>query len=389
MRLRTPAIVVLAVAVLIVVVTGVTWAILRGQSTAGQAARPMAPTLLLQVVDDAGDATGNVLVSGGPPPAAIIVPRTLLVPVPEPIPVDQTPAEPDTLAARDGISALLGVRIDASLAIDRLALAALVDAAGGAPLEVRDRFVERDAEGNELLAIAPGARVLDGRSAAAYATVAQPGEPVAEQDRRLVEVLGHVLTRLPDDPEPLRQILLSLGSSMQASAGNDAIVATLLDVRGGLVGAGLEPERVPVTTLVDGTSSAVRQPATTDLVRRLLPTALLGPGQSPLPRVRIEPAGVPATGVVDARERLAAEGIAVVSVGEGPEPTADASAVVVPDADGRVVGERVAVALGIPIAVVRVADPGPAPVLDAVIVLAPKTGNGSGSGPGAMVGGIG
>ena len=368
MRLRTPARTLVVVALLIAVISVVTWLILRSQGSAGAGDRTPAPTLLIQVLDDAGEAVGTVVVSGGPPPAAIVVPRTLLIPTPEPIPLALAPAEPDTLAARDGVSALLGVRIDASLVIDRLALAALIDAAGGAPLQVRERIVERSSDGTELLAIAPGARVLDGRSAAAYATVAQPGESITEADRRLVEVLGRVLTGLPDDEEELRQVLLSLGTSASASKGIDALVSTVLDVREGIVSVGLTPTRLPVVTLVDGVSSVIRQPEATAVVRALLPTALLRAGESPLPRVRVDRAGASVTEVTEARALLAEQDTAVVSV---VTTAPQASAVVIPVDGSRELGERIAIALGIPVSAVREAELQVAPELDAVVILGP------------------
>lgn len=369
-RARTPAAAIAIAAVLVVAASAVTWALLRApQAGTGAGGAPPSRTLLLQVRDDAGAAVGNVLVSGGPPAAAIVLPRTLLVPVPEPLPLEQVGALPDTLASRDGVSTLLGARVDAALSIDRLSLAALVDAAGGAPLEVRTRIVERDETGAVITSILPGSRVLGGADAAAYALVPQPGEPDAARLDRLVDVLGRVLLGLPGGTDELRAVVVSLGSSARATEGTDAIVAVLQDLREALADGSLATVTLPAVTLVDGTASVIANPEGTGTVRGSLPGALLEPGQAPRPRVEVRRAGAGLARSLAAEQALADADLAVVATVEGAR--ADRPSVLVPDGSegARAIGERVATALGIPLDAVAVADLGPLPVPDAVAVL--------------------
>ena len=94
-------------------------------------------TLLFQVTDKDGLAIANVLlatggaVNGG---SRIYLSPILLVPTPLPTPLESTVGATDTLQARTGVAMLLGVRVDAAVAFNRLALAALVDAVGGVPI---------------------------------------------------------------------------------------------------------------------------------------------------------------------------------------------------------------------------------------------------------------
>lgn len=380
-RARTPAAAIAIAAVLVVAASAVTFALLRTpQSGTGASDVPPSRTLLLQVRDDAGRAVGNVLVSGGPPAAAIVLPRTLLVPVPEPLPLEEAGALADTLASRDGVSTLLGARVDAALSIDRLSLAALVDAAGGAPLDVRTRIVERDDTGAVIASILPGARVLNGADAAAYALVPQPGETDEVRLTRLVDVLGRALLGLPAGTDDLRAVVVSLGSSARATEGTDAIVTVLQELRRALADGALQVVTLPVVTLVDGTASVMASPQGPGTVRGVLPGALLAPGEAPRPRVEVRRAGAGLGRALAAGQVLADAGLPVVSTVD--VPTAGRDTVLVPDDSdrARAIGEQVAMALGIPVDDVVVTDLGPLPVPDAVVVLSPTTAHPPGIG---------
>jgi hypothetical protein len=70
----------------------------------------------------------------------------------------------DTLAAKNGVSTLLRVRIDATLTLDRLALAGLVESVNGITVD-----------------LGLGSVTLDGVTAADYATKLRPGESEADR----------------------------------------------------------------------------------------------------------------------------------------------------------------------------------------------------------------
>lgn len=329
-------------------------------------------TLLLQYRADDGSAVGNVLLTGGEQVTMLALPPTLLVPTPQAVPLAQTPQERDTLAARNGVSSLLGIRLDAVLSVDQLALAALIDAVGGAPLDVPRRFVERDSTGAVTLAIFPGARVLPGTSAAAYAMGRGDGEPEAERMQRLMAVTGQVITALPSDPDLLRALIVSLGASARSTAGADVTSGALTTVRDAAPG-GIVARVLPVTDLVGDVSSIPREPAATALVRATLPGALLAAGQSPLPRIVLRRAGASTGAVLLAQQRLVDAGMAVVSVQSTGDAAAD-SGVVTPDAGASALARGIEVAglLGLPAMSVRAADDPPAlPQPDAVVILGP------------------
>ena len=93
-------------------------------------------TVLLQIKDEQGAAVINVLLGGrskDAAPAELYLPANLLLPTPKIISISQTTtnATQNTLAAADGLASLLGVRVDASIVLDRLALAGLVESIGG------------------------------------------------------------------------------------------------------------------------------------------------------------------------------------------------------------------------------------------------------------------
>jgi hypothetical protein len=364
---------VIASLVVIAVTTGLIVSVNSEQSSASPEMAPAAATLLLQVRDDGDSAVGNLVIAGGQFAGMLALPPTLLVPAPEPVPLASTPGERDTLAARNGVSALLGIRVDAVISIDRRALAGLVDAVGGAPLDIPERFVERDGTGAPVLAIFPGSRVLPGTSAAAYAVVRQQGEPESARMQRLADVVTRVISSLPRSSDELRALVISLGGSARSSASTDVTVSTIDAIRASVSG-GLEARALPVTALVGGVASAPRQPEAEIVVRTTMPGALLAAGQSPLPRVELRLAGASIVKGRAAEQRLIDAGDAIVGLSSG-EP--ERSAVVIPDGTNRAraLGIRIATSAGVPAGAVRVAtDPWPLPQPDAIVILGSDIG---------------
>jgi hypothetical protein len=114
---------------------------------------PVQRTLLFQVTDREGLAVANVILAtggGANGGSQIYLSPILLVPVPIPTPLGATVGASDTLQARTGVSMLLGVRVDAAVALNRLALAALVDAIGGVPISVQAPVRVTDAAGKMI-----------------------------------------------------------------------------------------------------------------------------------------------------------------------------------------------------------------------------------------------
>jgi hypothetical protein len=338
--------------------------------------RPTAPsaqvqrTLLFQVTDKEGLAVANVLLASGGAAnggSQIYLSPILLVPVPLPTPLQSTVGASDTLQARTGVSMLLGVRVDAAVAFNRLALAALVDAVGGVPIAVRDSVRVTDSTGKTIETVPLGARTLDGVNAATYALTLQPGESQAVRMRRFAEVMERVLASLPDDVESMRQLVLSLGSLAKSTATNDELVETLMLVQSEAASGTSVEAYLPVTTLRANEAAVIRRPLGPVLVESLLPEARLSPGESRMTRVVLARAGASAARALGATASLVAAGFTVVDAGRRPRGE---TMVVIPDADPGSVsrGAEVADALGVPLSAVRISGGG-SPVVDVLVLL--------------------
>lgn len=347
--------------------------------TVEQSAAPLDPTqrtLLFQVTDKDGFAVANVLlatggaVNGG---SRIYLSPILLVPTPLPTPLEATVGSSDTLQARTGVSMVLGVRVDAAVAFNRLALAALVDAVGGVPISVREPVQVTDAAGRTIESVAVGDRTLPGVSAAAYALALQPGEQQADRMRRFGEVMERVLAELPDDVESMRQLVLSLGSLAKSTATNDELVDTLMLLQSEAAARTSEQVVLPVTTLRSGEAAVMQRPEGSELVESLLPEARLAPGESRTTRVVLIRAGAPTAAVLAATAALVDAGFTVVDGGRRPRGE---TTVVIPDASAGSVsaGEAVSEALGVPSASVRI-DGGGRPEADVVVLLGEGSAN--------------
>jgi hypothetical protein len=331
---------------------------------------PSQRTLLFQVTDKDGLAVANVLlatggaVNGG---SRIYLSPILLVPTPLPMPLESTVGASDTLQARTGVSMLLGIRVDAAVAFNRLALAALVDAVGGVPIAVRESVRITDAAGKTIESVPLGARTLPGVSAAAYALALQPGEQQSVRMRRFGEVMERVLAELPDDIESMRQLVLSLGSLAKSTATNDELVDTLMLVQAEAATGTSVQVVLPVVTVRSGRAAVMQRPEGPELVDSLLPEARLSPGESRTTRVVLVRAGAPTAAVLAATASLIEAGFTVVDGGRRPRGE---TMVVIPDVSAGSVsrGAAAAEALGVPVSAVRI-DGGVRPTVDVVVLL--------------------
>ncbi len=267
-----------------------------------------AGTVLLQLKDAAGNAVVNMLLGGEPTEhsgSRLVLPPGLLIPTPEVIPLGLTPGSADTLAAKNGVATLLLVRVDATLTLDRLALAGLVESVDGVSVD-----------------LGLGSVTLDGITAADYATALKSGESEADRQKRALVIVTAALRGLPDTDESMRQLLASLGSLARSTATNDELVPLLnqiyLDARSGTM---LSAE-LPVTVVASGASGAVvvNGLAARELIERMFPTDVLTTGQTPLPRVVLESAGASAGYALRVRRQLVNSGVAVIDGGVSAQP---------------------------------------------------------------------
>ena len=260
-------------------------------------------TVLLQLKDDEGNAVVNLLLGGEPAEHAgssLFLPSGLLIPTPTVLPLQATPGSADTLAAKNGVSTLLLVRIDATLTLDRLALAGLAESVNGITVD-----------------LGLGSVTLDGVTAADYATQLRPGESEADMQVRAREVIIQALRGLPDTDESMRQLLASLGSLARSTATNDELVPLLAQIRMDALSGNVIRANLPVTVVATGATNSVvvNEPAARVLIDQMFPTDTLTTGEPPLPRVVLEVAGASAGYALKIRRQLTDSGVAVIDGG--------------------------------------------------------------------------
>ncbi|MHB8795818.1 MAG: LytR C-terminal domain-containing protein [Candidatus Nanopelagicales bacterium] len=278
-------------------------------------------TLLIQVRDADGGTVSNALLAAGGGTgfvAELILPRDLLLPTVPPVRLEAVSGPAGPVGAQGPLEALLGVQIDATLALDRLAWVGLLDSLGGAVDPSR--------------ALVPSSFPL---------------------------MLDRIVASLPRDRDALGQLLTSLGSMAQTSVTNDdaAYVLSVL-----VAGTASQPtRREPV--------AVARQPDADAAVRRLFPKALLQPGHAGPLRVVVERGGATLGAAASARRALAESGYGAVLWSALPGPAATTE-VLVPDpsTEAAARGREVAAALGLPLAAVAVSG-SPDPTVDVRVVL--------------------
>jgi len=245
--------------------------------------RPPEQTLLLQVLDGEGYAFGNFVIGieHNPDSTTILsIPASLLVSVgDDTMTMGMTPSSADTLAAVRGIESTLGLRVDASLALDRLAFAGLVDAVDGVWVNL-PTSVTLPAVGDESATrvVGPGWVKLDGIAAADYATLRLPGEGEAERGERVRAMVDLVFQGLPRTAERMRQLLTSLGSLAPTTVPTEELVPFLLQVRWDVSFGDVRYATLPVTVVRAGARPAsVPAPEAPGVVTELFPDALIPP----------------------------------------------------------------------------------------------------------------
>jgi len=124
----------------------------------------------------------------------------------------------------------LGVRIDGSLVLQRLALAGLIDSVRGVDIE-NPSSIRVPIQQRRDLVIPPGKVHLDGSRAAAYALVRIPHESMVVRTARLDMVLRAAVLKLPNDFERMKQTLSALGSLSRTTVPTGDVANFLLKVK--------------------------------------------------------------------------------------------------------------------------------------------------------------
>ena len=270
-------------------------------------------TVLLQIRDKNKEVSSSVLFGAGANTgfvAELLLPRTLLLPTVPPVQLQNANGPRGPVRPDYPLQTLLGVQIDASIELDRLAWAGLIDSTG---------------------ALADPA---NGESASAFPLV-----------------VARVLAALPADEETLGQLLTSMGSMAPTTVTNEDASHLLAVIGAGLRTMPVKRDVLPVTYLRAGDAQAAvaRQPDTDELMADLFPRALLQPGHPGPVRVVVERAGAGLGSATAARITLAEAGFGAVD-GQPVLRSLTSSVVYVPDDAASTVqrGKDVAAALGLP-----------------------------------------
>jgi hypothetical protein len=288
-------------------------------------------TVLMRVRDDEGVAVSNVLVGVGGGTGSVsllLLPRDLLLPsVP---PVKLVDADDPTGAAEEPLQTLLGVQIDATMDLDRLGWAGLIDATGSRVARVP-----------------------------------------AEMPESFPLVVERALVGLDSDEQLIGQVLTGLGSMARLTVPNEDASHLLSVIGDDLRTLDINREGLPVTYLRSGQArvAVTSEPAAQEAVARLFPEALLAPGHAGQRRVVLQHTGATLGAATAARLDLVAAGFGVVE-DRLTSGTSNTSVVWVPDDSPEALsaGTDAAQAIGLPETSVRV-DPGPVPTVDVRIAL--------------------
>lgn len=292
-------------------------------------------TMLIQVRDEGGGTVSNALLGVGGGTgfiAELILPRDLLLPTVPPVRLEEVSGPAGPVGAQGPLEVLLGVQIDATLALDRLAWIGLLDSLSGAV--------------DPSHALSPSSFPL---------------------------MLGRILASLPKDRDALGQLLTSLGSMAHTSVTNDDAAYVLSLLVAGISSQPTHREVLAATHVRAGDEqvAVARQPDADAAVRRLFPQALLQPGHAGQVRVVVERGGTTLGAATSARLVLNESGFGAVLWSALPG-TATTTEVLVPDPSTEAVarGEEVAAALGLPSSAVVVSG-SPDPTVDVRVVLGP------------------
>lgn len=366
--------VLLAVVALVVLVKG------GGNGKAGDgtaAPTRTQQTVLLQIKNAAGLTMSNALLAQDPATgqaAALLVPPTVLATPPgsAAIPFNQIFEQSKAASARDALSDLVGVTIDASWVIDASAFAKLVDALGGVTVDV-DVQVLGGASGRQVL-LSPGSQTLTGAQAVAFAFYLASGEPDQSRLVRLQSVLEGLLAKLPDGAPQLRSRIDALGFNSNVTGFDVAkLSAFLLAMQADNQSDKLQFDTLPVSTVETGAATpslAIDLAASQQVVDRLLAASVPEGARAGNNRVRVYN-GVGTPGLGNAvRAKLVKAGLVFVGSSNNSRFGIATTLVLINDSspDAQALGQRVARALGVPATAVMVSGR-PTSIADVIVVV--------------------
>ncbi len=364
----------------LVAVTG--WLLLAGPDAAepGPTAAPRAEQLvtLVQLIGTDGTAAASAIVgttAAEDSAVAVLVPSRLQVDVAGSgdLPFGETTTLGDDDAPAAALTDLLGVRIEDHWTLTKPALAALVDAVGGVQAAVDVDVLDTAPDGDQTVVVRAGSQVLDGPSAADYATYLAEAEPEQARLARFDDVLSALAAELPDDATGIGAFVASAGDGASSNLDDGALAQRLAVLRTAAAGGDLVSDVLPVNEIDTGgtlPSYGLNSGDAAAALKAKFPGALQEGPAGGVVRVLVEN-GVGTPGLVElARDALVEAGFRFKNGGNASSFDDSLSSIQVPDGTSAAIerGERVAAALGLPADAVTPTDRGQN-VADVIVIL--------------------
>lgn len=160
-----------------------------------------------------------------------IDPATLIVPPGQGfVPISDAGLQGSFDGVDQAISGALGIPIDGSILLQRLALAGLVDDVGGVTIDSKNLYRVSEA-GEPAQYVRLGSALLDGGAAAGYAMVKSKFETTDEFMNRTNQVLRAIFENQQGDEARVDEVLSALGSLAKSNVPTQSIARLLVELR--------------------------------------------------------------------------------------------------------------------------------------------------------------
>ena len=174
-----------------------------------------------------------------------IDPNTLIVPPGQGfVPISDAGLQGSFDGVDQAISGALGIPIDGSIYLQRLALAGLVDGVGGVTINSENLYrVSESGEAAEYVRL--GSSILAGGPAAGYAMLKSQFETTDQFMARTNQVLRAVFENIQGDQARVDEVLSALGSLAKSNVPTQSIARLIVELRASNLWSSANISRVP------------------------------------------------------------------------------------------------------------------------------------------------
>lgn len=223
--------------------------------TASPSATPTAPpaadinNLMIALIDSKQKIVSVTVLRQSPDGTKFAIvnidPATLIVPPGQGfVPISDAGLQGSFDGVERAISGALGIPIDGSIYLRRLALEALVDGVGGVTIDSENLYrVSETGQPAEYVRL--GSALLNGGPAAGYAMVKSKFETTDQFMKRTNQVLRAVFETQQGDESRVHEVLSALGSLAQSNVPTESIARLLVELRDANLWSSASISRVP------------------------------------------------------------------------------------------------------------------------------------------------